>query len=243
MDGLLMKKLTTCSLTASLSVCAIALACTIVGTARAAEISLPPDPGARDARTLASFACSKCHGASVNGISISPIFPILAGQNEVYIETELKLLRQHGRSDPHARAFMWGISNKLTDQQIQGLAEYYSSLPPVSGKPSSKPELAAKGKEIYENGVAEPKVVKCAQCHGESGSGTNNVPRLQGQHPGYMALQLHYYHDKLRENILMQRNVKNITDEQIAAVIEYISTLTGNEPTDEAASTSDTSSR
>jgi mono/diheme cytochrome c family protein len=41
----------------------------------------------------------------------------------------------------------------------------------------------------------------------------------------------------------MQRNVKNITDEQIAAVIEYISTLTGNEPTDEAASTSDTSSR
>jgi cytochrome c553 len=40
---------------------------------------------------------------------------------------------------------------------------------------------------------------------------------------------LHYYHDKLRENILMQRNVANITDDEIAAVVEYISTLSGTE--------------
>jgi cytochrome c553 len=234
-----MKKLTTHSLT----VAAIALACTLVDShARAADISLPPDPGARDARTLVSFACSKCHGASANGISISPLFPILAGQNQVYLDTELKLLRQHGRSDPHARAFMWGISRALTDQQIAGLAEYFANQPAVSGQPSSNPALAAKGKEIYENGVAEPKIVKCAQCHGEVGAGTNNVPRLQGQHKGYMALQLRYYHDKLRENVLMQRNVKNITDDQIAAVVEYISTLSGNEPTDDSASVSESSS-
>ncbi len=30
----------------------------------------------------------------------------------------------------------------------------------------------------------------------------------------------------------MQRNVKNITDDQIAAVVEYISTLSGEEPPD-----------
>jgi len=221
--------------THSLAVAALALSCTVVGTARAADISIPPDPGARDARTLVSFACSKCHGASANGISKTPLIPILAGQNYVYLETELKLLRQHGRSDPHARAFMWGISNKLTDEQIAGLSDYFSHLPPVSGKPSNNPALAARGKEIYENGVPEPhKVVRCAQCHGEVGAGTNNVPRLQGQHKGYMALQLHYYHDKLRENILMQRNVKNITDEQIAAVIEYIGTLSGEEPPDDS---------
>lgn len=223
MDGLLMNKLTT----HSFALAAIGFACLALGSARAADISIPPDPGARDAHTLVSFACSKCHGAHANGISVTPLIPILAGQNEVYIETELKLLRQHGRSDPHARAFMWGISNKLTDQQIEGLADYFSKQPPVSGKPSSNAALVAKGREIYENGVAEPKVVKCSQCHGEVGAGTNNVPRLQGQHKGYLALQLHYYRDKLRENILMQRNVKNITDDQIAAVVEYISTLTG----------------
>ena len=219
----------------SLTIAAIALACSVAATVRAADIYLPPDPGARDARTLVSFACSKCHGPSGNGISISPLFPILAGQNQVYIATELKLLRQHGRSDPHARAFMWGISHALTDEQIDGLSDYFSKQPAVTGRPSANPALAARGKEIYENGVASPKIVKCAQCHGEVGAGTNNVPRLQGQHPGYLALQLHYYHDKLRENVLMQRNVANINDDQIAAVVEYISTLTGDEPPDTSA--------
>jgi cytochrome c553 len=218
-----MNKLTT----HSLPVAAVALACLVVGSARTAEISVPPDPGARDARTLVSFACSKCHGASANGISISPIFPILAGQNSVYIDTELKLLRQHGRADPHARAFMWGISHALTDEQIAGLAQYFSNLPAVGGRPSANPALAAKGKEIYENGVPEPhRVIKCIECHGEASAGTNNVPRLAGQHRDYLALQLKYYRDGLRENKLMNRNVKNITDEQIDAVVEYIGTLT-----------------
>jgi cytochrome c553 len=213
----------------SLNIAAIAIAAAVVGSSvRAAEISLPPDPGARDARTLVSFACSKCHGPSANGISISPIFPILAGQNSVYIDTQLKLLRQHGRDDPHARAFMWGISHALTDEQIAGLAQYFSSLPAVSGRPSTNPALAAKGKEIYENGVAEPrKVIKCIECHGETSAGTNTVPRLAGQHAGYLTLQLHYYRDGLRQNKLMNRNVQNISDDEIAAVVEYIGTLSG----------------
>jgi cytochrome c553 len=198
----------------------------LVGTTRAADISLPPDPSLLPAPQLVSYACSKCHGVSGNGVSISPLFPILAGQNAVYIEEQLKLLRQRGRADPHARAFMWGISRGLTDEQIEGLASYFETQPAVTGRPSTDPVLAARGKEVYENGVAEPKVVKCAQCHGEVGAGTNNVPRLAGQHKGYIALQLHYYHDELRINKLMNRNVKNITDADIAAVTEYISTLT-----------------
>jgi cytochrome c553 len=227
-----MKKL----MTHSFAVAAIAMVCTLVGSARATDISLPPDPGARDAHTLVSFACSKCHGASANGISISPLFPILAGQNPIYISDQLKLLRQHYRADPHARAFMWGISHALTDEQIEGLALYFAGLPAVSGHPSSNPELAARGKEIYENGVANPKVIRCNQCHGEVGAGTNNVPRLAGQHPDYLSLQLHYYRSKLRENKLMNRNVANITDDQIAAVVEYISTLSGTESGTESAS-------
>jgi cytochrome c553 len=125
---------------------------------------------------------------------------------------------------------MWGISRGLSDEQIEGVAEYFGALPAVSGRPSSNPALAAKGKEIYENGVPEPhRVIKCIECHGEVGAGTNNVPRLAGQHPGYIALQLRYYHNELRINKLMNRNVKNITDDEIEAVTEYISTLSGTE--------------
>jgi cytochrome c553 len=222
-----MEKLKTHSLTAA----AIALISTVVGSsARTADISLPPDPSTVPARQLVSNVCSKCHGPSGNGISISPLFPILAGQNSIYIDTELKLLRQHGRSDPHARAFMWGISHALTDEQIEGVALYFSSLPAVSGRPSSNPALAAKGREIYENGVpGEHKVIKCIECHGETSAGTNTVPRLAGQHRDYLALQLRYYRDGLRENKLMNRNVKYITDDQIDAVLEYIGTLSGSD--------------
>jgi cytochrome c553 len=213
--------------THSLGVAVLALAFTVAGNTRSADISVPPDPSQLPARELVSYACAKCHGYKGNGVSVSPIFPILAGQNAVYLEGQLKLLRQRGRADPHARAFMWGISRGLSDEQIDGLASYFESLPAVTGKPSTNPALAAKGKDIYENGVPEPnKVVKCAQCHGDVGAGTNNVPRLAGQHKGYIALQLHYYHTGLRENKLMNRNVKNITDDQIDAVTEYISTLT-----------------
>jgi len=208
-------------------VLALAVACAVGGSARSADISLPPDPSQLPARELVSYACAKCHGYKGNGVSISPIFPILAGQNAVYIEGQLKLLRQRGRADPHARAFMWGISRGLSDEQIDGLSTYFESMPAVGGRPSANPALAAKGKDIYENGVPEPhKVVKCAQCHGDVGAGTNNVPRLAGQHKGYIALQLHYYHTGVRENKLMNRNVANITDDQIEAVTEYISTLT-----------------
>jgi cytochrome c553 len=213
--------------THSLGVAVLALAFTVAGSTRSADISVPPDPSQLPARELVSYACAKCHGYKGNGVSVSPIFPILAGQNAVYLEGQLKLLRQRGRADPHARAFMWGISRGLSDEQIDGLASYFESLPAVTGKPSTNPALAAKGKDIYENGVPEPnKVVKCAQCHGDVGAGTNNVPRLAGQHKGYIALQLHYYHTGLRENKLMNRNVKNITDDEIDAVTEYISTLT-----------------
>jgi cytochrome c553 len=222
MDGLLMKKLVIHSLNAA----ALALAVTVIGSTRAADISLPPDPSVLQGAALVSYACSKCHGYSGNGVSISPIFPILAGQNPIYTQDQLKLLRQRFRSDPHARAFMWGISRALTDEQIESVAVYFGNQPPVTGRPSGNPALAAKGKDLYENGAPEPhRVIKCIECHGEVGAGTNNVPRLAGQHKDYLALQLHYYRDELRVNKLMNRNVKNITDDQIDAVIEYISTL------------------
>jgi cytochrome c553 len=109
-----MKKLTMYSS----SVAALALACTVVGAARAADISLPPDPSQLPVRQLVSAACSKCHGTSGNGVSISPLFPILAGQNAIYIQEQLKLLRQRFRSDPHARAFMWGISRATSRSKV-----------------------------------------------------------------------------------------------------------------------------
>jgi cytochrome c553 len=205
-----------------LFVAAIALAATIVRDAPAADLVMPHDPSALDTTMLVSNACSKCHGAT--GISVSPIFPNLAGQQLSYIESALKLFRERGRSDPHARAFMWGIARGLTDDQIEGVARYFANQSPVSGTASRNPALAEKGKSIYENGVPERGVIACMTCHGSNaeGQGDNAFPRLAGQHRDYLVLQLQYFHGLLRENAVMQGVAANISDDEIAAVAEYL---------------------
>jgi cytochrome c553 len=219
MDGLLMKKLKSYSLTAA----AIALVTIGVRDVHSATLVVPPDPSTLNAKALVSAACSKCHG--VNGVSISPLFPILAAQLPGYIEAELKLFRIRGRSDPRARAFMWGISRGLTDEQIKGVAQYFASQPPVKGGGSSNPALADKGKLMYENGAPERDIEACTVCHGHSGEGVNTQPRLAGQHRDYVVTEMWQYRSGLRENKVMQHVTEKMTDDEIAAVVDYVSTL------------------
>jgi len=91
---------------AAIALGTIALAALAFRDARSATLIVPPDPSTKGTQALVNSACSKCHGEY--GVSISPLFPILAGQLPGYIEAELKLFRLRGRSDPRARAFMWG---------------------------------------------------------------------------------------------------------------------------------------
>jgi len=219
MDGLLMRRP---AVVTSLIVAAIALASAAVRDAQAAAVVVPPDPSALDATQLVSNACSKCHG--FNGVSISPIFPILAGQVPGYIESELKLFRQRGRGDPHARAFMWGIARALTDEQIKGVARYFSSQPAVKGSGSSNPALADKGKALYENGSPDRDIEACTVCHGHSGEGVNTQPRIAGQHRDYFVMEMVQFRSGLRENKVMHHVTEKLTDEEIAALVEYMST-------------------
>jgi cytochrome c553 len=219
MVGLLMRKFAVISLAAA----SIALATMDVRDAHSATLVVPPDPSTLAAKELVSAACSKCHG--VNGVSISPLFPILAAQIPGYIEAELKLFRIRGRSDPRARAFMWGISRGLTDEQIKGVAQYFSSQPPVKGDGSSNPALADKGKALYENGAPERDIEACTVCHGHSGEGVNTQPRLAGQHRDYVATGMLQYRSGLRENKVMQHVTEKMTDDEIAAVVDYVSTF------------------
>jgi cytochrome c553 len=207
----------------SLAAASIVLATMDVRDAHSATLVVPPDPSTLAAKELVSAACSKCHG--VNGVSISPLFPILAAQIPGYIEAELKLFRIRGRSDPRARAFMWGISRGLTDEQIKGVAQYFSSQPAVKGEGSSNPALAGKGKLMYENGAPERDIEACTVCHGHSGEGINTQPRLAGQHRDYVATAMLQYRSGLRENKVMQRVTGKMTDDEIAAVVDYVSTF------------------
>ena len=206
----------------SLGIVAVALAAMAVRDAYSATLIVPPDPSTMDTKALVNNACSKCHGEY--GVSISPLFPILAGQRPGYIEAELKLFRLRARSDPRARAYMWGIARGLTDEQIKGVAKYFSSQPAVHGTVSSNPALADKGKLLYESGRPDLDIEACTVCHGHDGEGVNTQPRLAGQHRDYVAIQMWQYRSGLRENKVMQHVTEKLTDDEIAALVEYIST-------------------
>ncbi|MDE1938177.1 MAG: cytochrome c4 [Alphaproteobacteria bacterium] len=166
----------------------------------------------------ATSVCQDCHGPQGN--SVSSTFPRLNGQQADYIEAQLKNFRDHSRSDPHARAYMWGMASQLDDATIAGLAKYYSGQTPT--QPQKGGALAAEGKNIFMNGVEAQNVPACQACHGEHGEGNSVIPRIAGQHANYLKTQLEAFRSTLRESDVMHANTKDMTDSQIEALVSYL---------------------
>lgn len=165
--------------------------------------------------------CSSCHGPE--GRSISSTFPRLAGQRKDYIMAQLEAFRDHTRADPHAKTYMWGMAARLSDPTIEAIAAYYAAQTPVAGEPGDLPEIAA-GKKIFIEGIPSESVPACMACHGEKAQGNGPIPRLAGQHPAYLARQLEAFASNARANLIMHRNSKDLTPEQISEVTAYLAT-------------------
>jgi cytochrome c553 len=178
-------------------------------------------PDKPDAVAGTEHVCSSCHG--MEGKSVSPTFPRLAGQQKDYLVVQLMAFRDHTRADPHAHTYMWGMAAALSDATIDGLADYYSSRSPVAGQPDSSPDVAA-GKKIYEEGVAELGVPACGGCHGDKAQGGGTFPRLAGQHRPYIEGQLAAFSSNSRANEIMHDNAKNLTPESERQLAAFLAT-------------------
>ena len=69
--------------------------------------------------------CGACHGAA--GISAVDMYPNLAGQKKTYLVNALKGYKSKARNGGMAM-IMQGQAANLSDQDIDNLAAYYSSL-------------------------------------------------------------------------------------------------------------------
>jgi len=84
-----------------------------------------------------------------------------------------------------------------------------------------------KGKALVESGGGG-KTVQCSICHGDGLKGLGNVPRLAGNHPIYLARQLHLFKEGDRtgpDSALMKKPVMNLTDADILNLSAYIASL------------------
>ena len=78
--------------------------------------------GDAEAGSKKSTPCQVCHGK--NGISVSPDFPNLAGQNEDYIVAALTHYKNGKRKNP----IMTGQVASLSQKDVLDLAAHFSRL-------------------------------------------------------------------------------------------------------------------
>lgn len=179
---------------------------------------------AEKGKEKAGQICQACHALDGNGIPGQPIWPKLAGQHPNYIYKQLNNFKNNERYNVQ----MSPMAMPLTDEEMRNLAAYYSSLTQSGGQ--ADPELVELGETIYRAGNAETGVPACSGCHGPAGMGTNlaKFPRLAGQFPEYIDQTLKLFRKMERHNDpngMMRGVAARMSDEEIAAVAQYISGL------------------
>lgn len=94
--------------------CTALLLASLAGTAGAADMQA--------GRQLASMQCQTCHG--LDGIATMPVAPHLAGENEIYLQTQLKAFR----SGKRVNEMMSVVAKNLSDDDIANVAAWYSAI-------------------------------------------------------------------------------------------------------------------
>lgn len=176
------------------------------------------------AQQLVTSVCAACH--AVDGNSIAPANPKLAGQHAEYTTKQLMDFKSGERQN----AIMTGIvtSNNLTPEDMKNLGAYFAAntIKPGSAKDKT---LALEGEKIYKGGNPGSGVPACAACHGPTGAGIPvQFPRLGGQHKDYLLAQLNNFRTGARANDaakMMRVIAAKMTDQEMKAVAEYISGL------------------
>jgi cytochrome c553 len=152
--------------------------------------------------------CAGCHGP--NGKSSNPQWPNLAAQQPDYLAAQLKAFKSGARKNP----MMQSMAANLNDQDIENLAAYFAAQP--AAKAGGDSALAKTGEE---------KAGVCRHCHGAQGQGTAQIPRLAGQHPDYLEMQLRHFKEGSRQSGPMQGIASALSDDDIKALSAYFGSL------------------
>lgn len=171
-------------------------------------------------KALVTETCVGCHG--VDGNSPIPTVPKIAGQQKVYLLNELKFYKEEKRHSD----VMTAMVASLNDDELAGLAAYYSAQTPSPGE-VTKPNLLALGKRVYLEGNTKSGVPSCDGCHEENGEGSKKFPRVAGQHVPYVLEELGRYATNKRNSgsKVMRTVAERLTKEEAEAVAEYMASL------------------
>jgi cytochrome c553 len=163
--------------------------------------------------------CASCHGADGGG-EVNGSTPRIAGQHFRVLAKQLVDFRYGKRWDFR----MEGAADKhhLTGpQDIADVAAYVSRLNAPGARGIGSGEFVEEGSRIYAK--------QCASCHGSTAAGNSErgVPRLAGQHYGYLMRQMYDAVDGRRPALprLHSQRIAPLDFEQVRAVSDYLARI------------------
>jgi cytochrome c553 len=149
--------------------------------------SAAAEKGDATAGATKAATCTACHG--LNGNSVNPEWPVIAGQNAAYSRDQIARIRDGKRVAP----LMQPMVKDLTDQDIADIAAFFATQTPSGHE--ADPSYWKAGRKLYRQGDAARGIPACATCHGPVGRGNPGAgyPALQAQYAVYTVKQLDGY--------------------------------------------------
>jgi sulfide dehydrogenase cytochrome subunit len=165
--------------------------------------------------------CDKCHGKG--GYSEKPEIPIIAGFSREGFHTTMDSFRKFRRTAlpirlrnlPDKYLKMNDIALRLSQEDVNMLAEYYSGMSFRPALQKADLELASRGKIIHEH--------KCEKCHSDNGAHpVDDAPILAGQWTVYLRRQfMNILSGKRLVPKRMKRRVITLSSEDIEALLNF----------------------
>jgi cytochrome c553 len=176
--------------------------------------------------------CTSCHGADGGG-EASGSTPRIAGQHSRVLAKQLVDFRYGKRWDFR----MEGMADRhhlVGPQDIADVSAYVGQLRQPAKRGIGSGEFAQEGSRIFAR--------QCQSCHGAEAQGdaADGVPRLAGQHYGYLMRQMYDAVDGRRPALptLHSQRIAPLDFEEVRAVSDFLARI-GWDPSDAAAGRSE----
>jgi sulfide dehydrogenase cytochrome subunit len=167
--------------------------------------------GAVEPSPALSWNCNGCHGAG--GASAGPAVPSIAGMHPRYF---FKVMREY-KLDERDATIMDRIAKGYRTKDMRAMAAYFADREWVAASATADPEPVRVGERLHDE--------RCAECHEDGGRYQDKeIPRLAGQWPDYLRLQMDDYRTglvKLPQPDKMRERLEALSREEIAALAAF----------------------
>lgn len=170
-------------------------------------------------------ACAACHNPDGGGTTNGSV-PRIAGQHYRVLVRQVLDFRRGARWDMRMEDV--ATSHEIIPglQDIADVTSYASHLTRDGARGLGDGQNVEKGAAIY--------AANCSSCHGKNGEGDDRrgVPRLSGQHAGYLARQLYDAIDGRRPVLATSHRKRfvKLDFQEVQGLADYLARLGGQEP-------------